>query len=88
MTDLHIVNDIAYMRRNAGTVKNRLLGDAYLVSGMFQGEMAQDAIENEINTLDNMGEEEFLEATVPNWGSLLKEAAKRKLVLKEENKGV
>ncbi len=79
MTDNHLINAIRYFRRNAPSAMRKAENDGMAVASCVSGEMAEYSIESDLHELREMDPEDFIEQTVPNWGSLLKEAEKRKI---------
>lgn len=77
LTDSHLLNIIAMLRRQAPA--RRLAEELAIVSGPRpNGEMAQDAFDEEVRILSDRSDEEYLES-VPVFHNLLLEARDRKL---------
>ena len=79
MEDTHLANTIAFLRRRAWGMKEMCIAQGLRAACAMPGEMATMAIESDIQHLEEMEDEEFLEETVPQWENLLKEASKRNL---------
>ena len=79
MSDSHHVNTIRMLRRVAPLRLLVKIIDAYGFLGCVNGEMAGDAVEGSIRSLENMTPEDFLTNDVPTWPALLEEAEKRGL---------
>lgn len=71
MDDQHLVNATRMLERNASAYKQKALSDGYQVWGMVQGEQAEWDIERDINMLEEMTDQEFLEEAFPVYKKML-----------------
>lgn len=76
MTDRHLANAIAYMRRNASVFQERSLRRLNASVDDLQGECAQDHANDELRAFEEMDAEEFIE-THPSFLTLLAEQRRR-----------
>ena len=79
LTDSHLVNIIAYLRRAAPAAREMAISDAFSTFASLHGEMAQYYAEGDCDLLTCMSDGEFIEETIEQWPYLLREAKKRKL---------
>lgn len=81
MGDTHLVNTIRLLRRHATRLIDENLSAAYSIEGYLQGEMAQVAIAQDIDILEESDPEELLADSVPCYETMLDEAERRGLTL-------
>ena len=79
MSDRHLSNTIAFLRRNAGQNILREMTVLNLGLATTNGEMAQDGIERELAALESCGDDEYLSEACPQFDALIEEAEKRGL---------
>lgn len=79
MTDMHLINTIKMLRRVGDAVLLANVLSAYQCASSLQGEMASYFAEQDIDRLESMTTEEFLEKEYPIYEKMLIEASRRKL---------
>ncbi len=79
MTDSHLVNTVNFCIKTGEFHRNKALVDAYGFESMCRGEMAQDAIAQEIRMLEESDIWDLLSIEVPTWDALVTEVYKRDL---------
>lgn len=82
MGDRHLLNSIAMLERNAPQQLNSLITEGYKALSFVQGEQAEWDIEHDINRLEEMTPQEFLEEFVPIYKTMKWHAQRRKLEVK------
>lgn len=79
MGDTHLLNTIKMIKRYAGVALQSEISAAYSCLASLQGEMAQFYCEQDIDRMEQTSVEEWLEDR-PVYGSLVREAERRKLL--------
>ena len=74
----HLDNIIAMYIRRAESLRLRILSEAYTFQCFLQGEMAIDAVDNEVEILMEMTDEELLKHEIPMFRALHRERCRRK----------
>lgn len=79
MTDSHLLNAIRLLRRNAEQLQAAEVSAGYSFLSGLQGEMAQYYAERDLDNLEEMHPDDFLEEICPLSVKLMAEADRRKL---------
>ncbi len=79
MEDAHLINTVRLLKRTAPAALDQTICRAWSFYMTLGGEMAQDAMEDEINVLEQMHPEDFLERDYPQWLPLIEELERRGL---------
>lgn len=82
MTDGHLLNAIAYLRRKAGIVKARELA-VYLCGPEPRGDGAMDAFDAEFQDAEEKSAEDHLAGAIPAYSEMITEAERRGLEVPE-----
>lgn len=77
MSDQHLANTINFLRRNAHAAQFAAIDSGYACLCSLNGEMAQYYCEQDINRIESMSTEDFLEESIEQWPYLLAEAERR-----------
>ena len=80
MTDSHLVNTVKMLLKQAPGLRAQFIDQAEITLSHMQGEMSQLSIEQDINYLNRMDDEEFLEYYHPTGEALMQEVYKRGLL--------
>ena|ERR1700744_3453996 len=78
MADSHLINTIRYLRKTAALQIGKAVNQSWAFLGTLNGEMAQDAMDQEIARLEQMEPLDYVES-MPIYQSLVREAKRRKL---------
>lgn len=65
LTDSHLKNIVAMLRRNAASTKEWAVGQGYLAEASIHGEMALDSIQSTIMHLEEQDPQEYIEEEFP-----------------------